>query len=64
MKVKIRIERRMKKHNEEHHNLYSSLYISWITKSMRLRWAGHFARMLEETRQTRRSYACYGEEKY
>jgi hypothetical protein len=30
-----------KLHNEELHNLYSSTYIIRITKSRRMRWAGH-----------------------
>jgi hypothetical protein len=30
----------MKKYNEEHHNLHSSPYTIWITKSMKVRWAG------------------------
>jgi len=48
----------MKKHNEEHQNFYSSPYIMWTIKSMRVRWAAHIARMIEETRLTRRLYAC------
>jgi hypothetical protein len=36
-----------KLHNEELHNLYSSLIIRQI-KSRRMRWAGHVARMGEE----------------
>jgi hypothetical protein len=32
-------------HNEEGHNLYSSLSIIRIIKSRRMRWAGHVARM-------------------
>jgi hypothetical protein len=34
-----------KLHNEELHNLYSSLSIIRIIKSMRMRWAGHVACM-------------------
>jgi hypothetical protein len=34
-----------KMHNEEVHNLYSSPNIIRIMKSMRMRWAGHVARM-------------------
>jgi hypothetical protein len=34
-----------KLHNEELHNLYSSLSIIRIIKSRRMRWAGHVARM-------------------
>jgi hypothetical protein len=36
-----------KMHNEELHNLYTSLDISQV-KSMRMRWAGHVARMGEQ----------------
>jgi hypothetical protein len=32
-------------HNEELHNLYSSPIIIRMTKSRRIRWAGHVARM-------------------
>jgi hypothetical protein len=32
-------------HNEELHNLYSSLNIIRMIKSRRMRWAGHVARM-------------------
>jgi hypothetical protein len=60
MKIKVRIERWMKKYNLEFRNLYSSPYFIWITKSMRIRWAGHLARMREE--KLARSYAYYGEE--
>jgi hypothetical protein len=35
-----------KLNNEELHNLYSSASIIRIIKSMRMRWAGHVARML------------------
>jgi hypothetical protein len=35
-------------HNEELHNLYSSQSIIRIIKSMRMRWAGHVARMGEK----------------
>jgi hypothetical protein len=34
-------------HNEELHNLYSSKNITRMIKSMRMRWAGHVARMGE-----------------
>jgi hypothetical protein len=34
-----------KLHNEEFHNLYSSPSILRITKSGRMRWVGHVARM-------------------
>jgi hypothetical protein len=34
-----------KLHKEELHNLYSSPSIIRIIKSMRMRWAGHVARM-------------------
>jgi hypothetical protein len=34
-----------KLHSEELHNLYSSPSIIIITKSRRMRWAGHIARM-------------------
>jgi hypothetical protein len=37
-----------KLNNEELHNLYSSLDITRQVKSMRMRWAGHAARMSEE----------------
>jgi len=36
-----------KLHNEEHNDLYSSLNIIQVTKSRRIRWAGHVARMGE-----------------
>jgi hypothetical protein len=36
-----------KLHNDELHNLYSSLNIVRVIKSRRLRWAGHVARMRE-----------------
>jgi hypothetical protein len=32
-----------KLHNEELHNLYSSTSIIRMTKSIRMRWAGHIA---------------------
>jgi hypothetical protein len=35
-------------HNEELHALYSSPYIIREIKSIRLRWAGHVARMRRE----------------
>jgi hypothetical protein len=37
-----------KLHNEELHNVYSSLDIIRQVKSRRIRWAGHVARMGEE----------------
>jgi hypothetical protein len=37
-----------KLHNEELNDLYSSPKISRVTKSRRMRWAGHVARMGEE----------------
>jgi hypothetical protein len=37
-----------KLHNEELHNCYSSPNIIRQVKSMRMRWAGHVARMGEE----------------
>jgi hypothetical protein len=37
-----------KLHNEELHNLYSSLNIIGIIKSRRMKWAGHVARMGEK----------------
>jgi hypothetical protein len=37
-----------KLHNEELHNLYRSPSIIRIIKSMRIRWAGHVARMGEK----------------
>jgi hypothetical protein len=37
-----------KLHNEELHNLYSSLNIIRIIKSRRMRWAGHVALMGEK----------------
>jgi hypothetical protein len=37
-----------KLHNEELHNVYSSLSIIRIIKSRRMRWAGHVARMGEK----------------
>jgi len=30
-------------HNEELHNLYTSLYIVRMIKAMRMKWAGHAA---------------------
>ena len=36
-----------KLHNEELNDLYSSLNIVRVTKSRRMRWAGHVARMEE-----------------
>jgi hypothetical protein len=35
----------IKPHNEEFHNLHSSLNITRMIKSRRMRWAGHVARM-------------------
>jgi hypothetical protein len=35
-------------HNEELNDLYSSPNIVWVTKSRRMRWAGHVAHMGEE----------------
>jgi hypothetical protein len=40
-----------KVHNEELHNLYSSPDIIRQVKSRRMRWAGHVARMGEESVQ-------------
>jgi hypothetical protein len=37
-----------KLHNEELHNLYSSPSIIRMTKSRKMRWAGHVARMGEK----------------
>jgi hypothetical protein len=37
-----------KLHNEELHNLYSSPSIIRMTKSRRMRWAGHVAQMEEK----------------
>jgi hypothetical protein len=34
-----------KLHNEDPHNLYSSPTIVQVIKSIRMRWAGHVARM-------------------
>ena len=39
---------RMRSHNEELNDLYSSPNIVWVIKSRRMRWAGHVARMGEE----------------
>jgi hypothetical protein len=36
-------------HNEELNDLYSSPNIVWMIKSRRMRWAGHVARMGEES---------------
>jgi len=36
-----------KLHNEELNDLYSSPNILWVTKSRRMRWAGHVARIRE-----------------
>jgi hypothetical protein len=35
--------------NEELNDLYSSPNIIWVSKSKRMRWAGHVARMVEKT---------------
>jgi hypothetical protein len=43
------IGRWRKLHNEELHNLYSSLNIIRMIKSRRMRWAKHVARMGEKT---------------
>jgi hypothetical protein len=37
-----------KLHNEELHNSYSSISIIRMTKSRRMRWVGHVARMGEK----------------
>jgi hypothetical protein len=37
-----------KLHNEELHDLYSSPNIIRMIKSIRIKWAGHVARMREE----------------
>jgi hypothetical protein len=36
-----------KRHNEELNDLYCSPSVVWMTKSRRMRWAGHVARMGE-----------------
>ena len=41
---------RRRLHNEELNDLYSSPYIVRVIKSRRMRWAGHVARMGEESR--------------
>jgi hypothetical protein len=38
-----------KLHNEKLNDLYSLPNIVWVVKSRRMRWAGHVARMGEET---------------
>jgi hypothetical protein len=38
-----------KPHNEELHNVYSSPSIIRMIKSLRMRWAGHVARVGEES---------------
>jgi hypothetical protein len=46
--VMVNIERntrRIKLHNEELHNLYSLPSIIRMSKSKRMRWAGHVARI-------------------
>jgi hypothetical protein len=40
-----------KLHNDELHNLYSSLNIVRVIKSRRIRWAGHVARVGEKCLQ-------------
>jgi hypothetical protein len=40
-------ERWRKLHNEELNDLYSSPNIVRVIKSIRMRWAGHVARMVE-----------------
>jgi hypothetical protein len=40
-------EESIKLHHEDLNDLYSSLYISRVIKSGRMRWAGHVARMVE-----------------
>jgi hypothetical protein len=42
-----------KLHNEELHDLYSSLSIIRIIKLRRMRWAGHVARMGEKRKSYR-----------
>jgi hypothetical protein len=42
-----------KLHNEELHSLYSSPCIIRLIKSMRMRWAGHVARMGEKRSEYR-----------
>jgi hypothetical protein len=34
-------------HNEELYDLYASSNTVWVTKSRRIRWAGHVARMVD-----------------
>jgi hypothetical protein len=43
-----------KLHNEELHNLYSSLSIIRMIKSRRMRWAGHVARMKAKSKACRK----------
>ena len=38
---------RIKLHNEELNDLYSSLNIIWVIKSRKMRWVGHVARIGE-----------------
>jgi hypothetical protein len=45
----IYVNSRGKLHNDELHSLYSSLNIVRVSKSRRMRWAGHVARMEEGT---------------
>ena len=40
---------RRRLHNEELNDLYCSPSIVWVIKSRRMRWAGHVARMGEES---------------
>jgi hypothetical protein len=42
-----------KLHNQELHNVYSSPSIVRMIKSMRMRWAGHVARMWRRRRRRR-----------
>jgi len=37
----------IKLHNEELHNLYTSLNIIWVIKLRRMRWSEHVARVEE-----------------
>ena len=39
-----------KLHNEELNDLYCSPNIVWVIKSIKMRWAGHVARMGDERR--------------
>ena len=42
---KNNIIERKRLHNKEFYDLYSSPNIIWVTKSRRMRWAGHMAHM-------------------